>query len=102
MAVGTIDRRESRQNVERLAAAHQLWDDLVRTYESAISSTADTVIQVELLRAVAETHDQRRDAPRDAIAAWEKGLKMEDVSKRDAERRRKVTDKLKKARADSK
>ena len=39
--------------------------------------------------------------PKEAIAAWEKGLKMEDVSKRDAERRRKVTDKLKKARADA-
>ena len=39
------------------------------------------------------------DQKKDAIAAWEKGLKMEDISKRDAERRRKVTEKLKKARA---
>ncbi len=37
---------------------------------------------------------------KEAIAAWEKGLKFEDLSKRDAERRRKVSDKLKKARAD--
>jgi tetratricopeptide (TPR) repeat protein len=36
---------------------------------------------------------------KDAVAAWEKGLTMEDLSKRDAERRRKVTEKLKKARA---
>lgn len=35
-----------------------------------------------------------------AIAAWEKALKMEDLSKRDGERRRKVSEKLKKARAD--
>lgn len=35
----------------------------------------------------------------EAIATWEKALKMEDISKRDAERRRKVTEKLKKARA---
>ena len=40
------------------------------------------------------------DQKKDAIAAWEKGLKMEDISKRDAERRRKVTEKLRKARAD--
>ena len=42
------------------------------------------------------------DQKKDAIAAWEKGLKMEDISRRDAERRRKVTEKLKKARAESK
>jgi tetratricopeptide (TPR) repeat protein len=40
--------------------------------------------------------DQRKDA----IAAWEKGLKFEDLSKRDSERRRKVSEKLKKARAE--
>jgi tetratricopeptide (TPR) repeat protein len=37
---------------------------------------------------------------KEAVAAWEKGLKMEDISKRDAERRRKVTEKLKKARTE--
>jgi tetratricopeptide (TPR) repeat protein len=37
---------------------------------------------------------------KDAVGAWEKGLKFEDLSKRDAERRRKVSEKLKKARAD--
>jgi tetratricopeptide (TPR) repeat protein len=37
---------------------------------------------------------------KDAIASWEKALKMEDLSKRDAERRRKVTEKLKAAKAD--
>jgi tetratricopeptide (TPR) repeat protein len=40
--------------------------------------------------------------PKEAVAAWEKGLKMEDISKRDAERRRKVTEKLRKARAELK
>jgi tetratricopeptide (TPR) repeat protein len=35
---------------------------------------------------------------KEAIAAWEKALKMEDISKRDGERRRKVSEKLKKAR----
>jgi len=35
-----------------------------------------------------------------AVAAWEKALKLEDVSKRDGERRRKVSEKLKKVRAE--
>jgi tetratricopeptide (TPR) repeat protein len=33
-----------------------------------------------------------------AVATWEKGLKLEDLSKRDGERRRKITEKLRKAR----
>ena len=37
---------------------------------------------------------------KEAIATWEKGLKYEDLSKRDTERRRKVSEKLKKARAE--
>jgi tetratricopeptide (TPR) repeat protein len=35
----------------------------------------------------------------EAIAAWEKALKMEDISKRDGERRRKVSEKLRDAKA---
>jgi tetratricopeptide (TPR) repeat protein len=35
---------------------------------------------------------------KEAIAAWEKGLKCEDLSKRDVERRRKVSEKLRDAR----
>ncbi|WP_148087918.1 tetratricopeptide repeat protein [Gemmata obscuriglobus] len=35
---------------------------------------------------------------KEAIAAWEKALKCEDLTKRDGERRRKVSEKLKKAR----
>ena len=38
---------------------------------------------------------------KDAIISWEKSLKMEDISPRDAERRRKVTEKLKKAKIDA-
>ncbi|MBA4189331.1 MAG: hypothetical protein C0467_15145 [Planctomycetaceae bacterium] len=36
-----------------------------------------------------------------AITSWEKALKMEDLSKRDGERRRKVSEKLKKARMEA-
>ncbi|MCI0701161.1 MAG: tetratricopeptide repeat protein [Planctomycetia bacterium] len=39
---------------------------------------------------------------KEAIAAWEKALKMEDISKRDGERRRKVSEKLKKLREEVK
>lgn len=37
---------------------------------------------------------------KEAVATWEKALKMDDLSKRDGERRRKVSEKLKKARAE--
>jgi tetratricopeptide (TPR) repeat protein len=37
---------------------------------------------------------------KEAIDSWQKGLKFEDISKRDAERRRKVSEKLIKARAE--
>ena len=36
---------------------------------------------------------------KDAIEVWTKSLKLEDVSKKDAERRKKVTEKLKKAKS---
>ena len=34
-----------------------------------------------------------------AVETWTKALKFEDVSKRDAERRKKITEKMKKAKA---
>jgi len=37
-----------------------------------------------------------------AVETWMKALKFEDISKRDAERRKKITEKLKKAKADLK
>lgn len=37
---------------------------------------------------------------KEAVAAWEKGLKMEDISPRDKERRKQVMAKIKKANAD--
>jgi tetratricopeptide (TPR) repeat protein len=37
---------------------------------------------------------------KEAIATWEQALKFEDLSKRDAERRRKISEKLKKARTE--
>ncbi|MEI8256704.1 MAG: tetratricopeptide repeat protein, partial [Deltaproteobacteria bacterium] len=63
---------DARVEVERLAAKHGLWDDLVRTYESAFNATNDSVIKADLLKAMAETHDAKRDDPRAAIAAYER------------------------------
>jgi predicted negative regulator of RcsB-dependent stress response len=40
------------------------------------------------------------DMKKEAIAAWQKGLTMEDVSKRDVDRRKSVTKKLKAAGAE--
>ncbi|OWK47526.1 tetratricopeptide repeat protein [Fimbriiglobus ruber] len=39
---------------------------------------------------------------KEAVDIWQKSLKFEDVSKRDAERRKKVTEKMKKVKADLK
>lgn len=63
---------EARAEVERLAAQHGLWDDLVRTYEAALEATTDPIIKADLLKAIAETHDTRRDDPRAAIEAYER------------------------------
>ncbi|MDP3279427.1 MAG: tetratricopeptide repeat protein [Deltaproteobacteria bacterium] len=80
-AAFTADPGDSnaRDSVQRLATAHSLWDDLVRTYEAAIGATTDSLLQTELLRSIAETHDLRRDAPRDAIIAWERLFALDDT-----------------------
>ena len=38
--------------------------------------------------------------PKEAVATWQKALRLDDVSYRDAERRKAVTAKLKKAKAE--
>ncbi len=52
---------------------------------------------LEIWDHLADTH-MALGQTKEAISAWEKALKMEDLSKRDSERRRKVTEKLTKAR----
>jgi tetratricopeptide (TPR) repeat protein len=71
--------QEARSTVDRLAASHRMWDEWIRTYEAAISGSDDVGVKVDLLRAVAETHDQHRDAPRDAIVAWERLFAADDT-----------------------
>ena len=40
------------------------------------------------------------DRKKEAVAVWTKALKLEDLTKRDAERRKKITEKLKKTKAE--
>ena len=70
---------DAREAIERLAAEHGFWDDLVRSYEAAIESADDVVVKTELLRAVATTHDQRRGDPRAAIVAYERVFAFDDT-----------------------
>lgn len=70
---------EAREAAERLAAEHGLWDDLVATYETALKTTDDAVIKGDLLRAVAATHDQRRDDPRQAIDAYNRLFAVDET-----------------------
>jgi tetratricopeptide (TPR) repeat protein len=69
---------EAREAVERLAAEHTLWDKLVMTYETALAATDDVATKTDLLRAVAQTHDQHRDDPRAAIDAYNRLFTLDD------------------------
>jgi len=69
---------EAREAVERLAAEHALWDRLVQTYETALAQTDDVATRTDLLRAVAQTHDQHRDDPRAAIDAYNRLFTLDD------------------------
>jgi len=69
---------EARAAIERLAAEHALWDRLVETYETALAQTDDTAIRTDLLRAIAQTHDQHRDDPRAAIDAYNRLYTLDD------------------------
>jgi tetratricopeptide (TPR) repeat protein len=68
----------AREAIERLAAEHGLWDNLVQSYETALAATDDVSMKTDLLRAVAQTHDQRRDDPRAAIDAYNRLFTLDD------------------------
>jgi len=69
---------EAREAIERLAVEHGLWDQLVQSYETAFAATDDVVIKTDLLRAIAQTHDGRRDDPRSAIEAYNRLYALDD------------------------
>jgi tetratricopeptide (TPR) repeat protein len=60
---------QARAELERLAAATRRWNDLADAYEEAIAKT-DGQTKRELLAAVAQLHDKKRDDPRQALDAW--------------------------------
>ncbi len=62
---------EARAELDRLALATRRWDDLAAAYEAAIDTT-DGLTKRELLSALAQLHDKRRDDPRRALVAWER------------------------------
>jgi tetratricopeptide (TPR) repeat protein len=60
---------EAREELERLANATRRWNDLADAYEGAIKKT-DGLTKRELLAALAQLHDTKRDDPRRALDAW--------------------------------
>jgi tetratricopeptide (TPR) repeat protein len=58
-----------RAQIDRLAEATGRWDDVAEAYETAIART-DGSTKRELLAALADLHDKRRDDPRSALQAW--------------------------------
>jgi len=61
----------------------------------------DEGAHLEIWDHLADTHVALGET-KEAVDIWLKALKFEDVSKRDAERRKKITEKLNKARAELK
>ena len=68
---------EARESVERLAGEHGLWDELVRSYESALAASDDLMLKSELLRAglhaLVALDDKALKAALDALAAVKTG-----------------------------
>ncbi len=71
------DDGELRAEYERLIEATERWDHLAQAYESALQKHPDMLSRREVLSKLAEVHDQRRDDPRAALAAYDK-LRLTD------------------------
>ena len=69
---------DAREQLDRLAGATKRWDDLARAYEAAVART-DGVAKRELLAALANLHDKKRDDPRKAIGAWERLFGLDET-----------------------
>ncbi len=69
---------DARENLDRLAEATKRWDDLAGAYEAAVAKT-DGVTRRELLAALANLHDKRRDDPRKALDAWERLFALDET-----------------------
>jgi tetratricopeptide (TPR) repeat protein len=71
------DDGESRAELERLAEKTKSWDALGEAYEQAIE-TADVLVKRQLLSALATLHDQKRDDPRRALAAYDRLFTLDE------------------------
>jgi len=69
---------DAREQLDRLAGATQRWDDLASAYETAIAKT-DGLTKRELLAALAQLHDKRRDDPRRALDAWDRLFGLDET-----------------------
>ncbi len=69
---------EAREQLERLAAVTARWDELASAYEAAIRKV-DGFAKRELLSALAQLHDKRRDDPRKALDAWERLFSLDET-----------------------
>ena len=71
------DDGESRAELERVAEKTKSWDALAEAYEQAIE-TADALVKRQLLSALATLHDQKRDDPRRALAAYDRLFALDE------------------------
>jgi golgin subfamily B member 1 len=69
---------DAREHLDRLAEATKRWDDLAGAYEAAVAKT-EGVARRELLAALANLHDKRRDDPRKALDAWERLFSLDET-----------------------
>jgi tetratricopeptide (TPR) repeat protein len=69
---------DAREQLDRLASLTERWDDLASAYGTAIART-EGLTKRELLAALAQLHDKRRDDPRRALAAWERLAALDET-----------------------
>jgi golgin subfamily B member 1 len=69
---------DARGELDRLAEITRRWDDLAAAYETAIAKT-DGLTKRELLSALAQLHDKRRDDPRRALVAWGRLFSLDET-----------------------
>jgi tetratricopeptide (TPR) repeat protein len=72
------DDENTREELERVAGKIEAWDTLARAYEKGIEN-ADPLVKRQLLSLLAVLHDQKRDDPRQALAAYERLFSLDET-----------------------
>jgi golgin subfamily B member 1 len=73
------EEEETRADLDRLAQHLKAWDALAESYEQAIEQTGDPTTKRELLQALAEVHDKRRDDLRKALGAYDRLFALDET-----------------------